>query len=117
MGRAAGLLLGYLSATVLSRHPVLCIALPSRAAHVGSALLPRYEEKDLFKEFMEDYNTATLPSRKYYNLEKWEAEQRAKRAKKVRRSRAAGGSMDPCVPRGCALPPPGAFPCVMYPLR
>ena len=27
-----------------------------------------------FKDFMEDYNTATMPSEKYYNLEKWEME-------------------------------------------
>ena len=28
-----------------------------------------------FKEFCEDYNTATMPNTKYYNLERWEMEQ------------------------------------------
>ncbi|GAA0183344.1 hypothetical protein LIER_30769 [Lithospermum erythrorhizon] len=31
--------------------------------------LPNYEEKQMFKEFMEDHNTATFPSKKYYNLD------------------------------------------------
>ncbi|CAG8582713.1 8610_t:CDS:2 [Paraglomus occultum] len=35
--------------------------------------------KEHFKRFIEDYNTATLPHVKYYSLEKWEAEERAKR--------------------------------------
>lgn len=40
--------------------------------------MSRYEEKELFKSFMEDYNTATLPHRKYYNLESYEREERMK---------------------------------------
>ena len=28
-----------------------------------------------FKEFIEDYNTATMPQPKYYNYEKWELEE------------------------------------------
>lgn len=39
--------------------------------------LARFEEKDLFKEFAEDYNTATLPHKKYYDLEAWERAQAA----------------------------------------
>ncbi|KAL7186315.1 hypothetical protein ACSBR2_028124 [Camellia fascicularis] len=31
--------------------------------------LPNWEEKQMFKQFMEDHNTATFPSRKYYNLD------------------------------------------------
>jgi len=38
--------------------------------------------KELFKEFIEDYNTATMPSKKYYNLTAWENQQIAKRSKK-----------------------------------
>jgi len=34
---------------------------------------------------MEDYNTCTFPSKKYYNLEAWEQEQRAKASKKRKR--------------------------------
>lgn len=30
--------------------------------------LPKWEERDLFKSFIEDYNTATLPHVKYYDL-------------------------------------------------
>ena len=40
--------------------------------------MSRFEEKELFKSFMEDYNTATLPHRKYYNLESYETEERRK---------------------------------------
>ena len=29
----------------------------------------------LFKDFIEDYNTATMPHEKYYNYEKWEIEE------------------------------------------
>ncbi|XP_052178537.1 vicilin-like seed storage protein At2g18540 [Diospyros lotus] len=31
--------------------------------------LPNWEEKQMFKEFMEDHNTTTFPSKKYYNLD------------------------------------------------
>ena len=33
--------------------------------------LQKWEEKELFKEYAEDYNTSTLPHEKYYNLEAW----------------------------------------------
>lgn len=45
-------------------------------------LLPKTEEKELFRTFCEDYNTATLPHKKYYNLQQYErdmAEGAAKR--------------------------------------
>ncbi|XP_073156292.1 uncharacterized protein [Henckelia pumila] len=31
--------------------------------------LPNWEEKQLFKDFMEDHNTATFPSKKYYDID------------------------------------------------
>mmetsp|Transcript_84638 Transcript_84638/g.274188 ORF Transcript_84638/g.274188 Transcript_84638/m.274188 type:complete len:311 (-) Transcript_84638:50-982(-) len=40
--------------------------------------------KDLFKEYIEDYNTATMPSKKYYNLQVWDQLQTSKRSKKIR---------------------------------
>jgi len=40
--------------------------------------------KDLFKEYIEDYNTATMPSKKYYNLTVWDKLQTHKRSKKIR---------------------------------
>lgn len=44
--------------------------------------LTKYEEKDLFKEYMEDYNTGTLVHRKYYDLEAYERAKAAKAAAK-----------------------------------
>ena len=35
------------------------------------------EERELFRGFVEDYNTATMPNDKYYNIEKWHQSQRA----------------------------------------
>eukprot|EP01023_Acetabularia_acetabulum_P026339 TRINITY_DN2505_c0_g1_i5.p1 TRINITY_DN2505_c0_g1~~TRINITY_DN2505_c0_g1_i5.p1 ORF type:complete len:442 (+),score=131.62 TRINITY_DN2505_c0_g1_i5:2317-3642(+) len=34
--------------------------------------MPKFEEKELFREYMEDYNTGTLPHKKYYDLELYE---------------------------------------------
>jgi len=45
--------------------------------------LSRKEEKDMFNEFREDFNTATFPSEKYYNLARWQAQQAAKGIKKA----------------------------------
>lgn len=36
--------------------------------------MSRSREKELFSEFMEEYNTATFPHRKYYDLKKYEIE-------------------------------------------
>ncbi|TYZ61418.1 hypothetical protein PybrP1_002968 [[Pythium] brassicae (nom. inval.)] len=33
---------------------------------------PKWEAMELFKEYMEDYNTATMPHEKYYDIEKYE---------------------------------------------
>ena len=41
--------------------------------------LAKWEERELFKAFMEDYNTATMPSSKYYNLAHWEKKAAARR--------------------------------------
>ena len=38
----------------------------------GRDRLGKREEKEMFAQFVEDYNTATLPHVKYYNVEKWE---------------------------------------------
>lgn len=38
--------------------------------------------KNLFKEYIEDYNTATMPSKKYYNLQAWDTMMSKKRQKK-----------------------------------
>ncbi|SGY37541.1 BQ5605_C003g01833 [Microbotryum silenes-dioicae] len=49
-----------------------------RAWLVGERMLnpetmSKAKEKDIFKEFMEDFNTGTLPHEKYYNMDKYEA--------------------------------------------
>ncbi|KAG9294382.1 hypothetical protein G9A89_001887 [Geosiphon pyriformis] len=50
--------------------------------------------KEHFRQFVEaDYNTATLPHKKYYNLEKWDEEQRAKR-QSARYVEEEGGIVD-----------------------
>mmetsp|Transcript_1566 Transcript_1566/g.2290 ORF Transcript_1566/g.2290 Transcript_1566/m.2290 type:complete len:343 (-) Transcript_1566:206-1234(-) len=36
---------------------------------------PKWELMNYFKEYMEDYNTATMPHVKYYNYDKWEMEE------------------------------------------
>jgi len=43
--------------------------------------LSRKEEKDMFNEFREDFNTATFPNEKYYSLARWHAQQAAKGVK------------------------------------
>ena len=42
----------------------------------------RLDSKKFFLEYMEDFNTATLPHEKYYDLDKWTAQQNARSAKK-----------------------------------
>ncbi|OIV92412.1 hypothetical protein TanjilG_23012 [Lupinus angustifolius] len=44
--------------------------------------LANWEEKQMFKEFMEDHNTATFPSKKYYNLDAYYRHQMEKDMKK-----------------------------------
>ncbi|KAL5736301.1 hypothetical protein ACOSP7_030763 [Xanthoceras sorbifolium] len=44
--------------------------------------LPNWEEKQMFKEFMEDHNTATFPSKKYYNLDAYHKNKMIKEHKK-----------------------------------
>ena len=39
------------------------------------------ELKEHFSDFCEDYNTATMPSTKYYNMATWYAEEKARAAK------------------------------------
>jgi hypothetical protein len=46
--------------------------------------LGQMQQKDLFKEYVEDYNTATMPSQKYYNLQAWDTKQSYKRQKRAK---------------------------------
>lgn len=51
---------------------------------VNIEALAKWEEKELFAEFMEDYNTGTLPHKKYYDLMAYAQQQAMKAAKKGR---------------------------------
>ena len=49
------------------------------------------EVKEHFDSFCEDFNTATMPSKKYYDLHAWHAAEQAKgRKKKARRAKEGG---------------------------
>lgn len=39
------------------------------------------QEKKLFEEYIEDYNTCSFPSKKFYNIREWEAKQESKKHK------------------------------------
>lgn len=54
---------------------------------------PKWEAMELFKEYMEDFNTATLPHKKYYDIERYELlahkKQQHKHARRAERSALA----------------------------
>jgi len=41
------------------------------------------EEKALFSEFVEDYNTSTLPHEKYYDLAAWDKQELERQEKRL----------------------------------
>ncbi|KAI9596545.1 hypothetical protein BDF19DRAFT_495221 [Syncephalis fuscata] len=43
--------------------------------HLSPEVLNQQQMKQHFKLYMEDYNTASMPHEKYYNMEKWEKSQ------------------------------------------
>lgn len=47
----------------------------SEVKQIPSFSGPKRELMNYFKEYCEDYNTATLPHEKYYNYDKWEMEE------------------------------------------
>ena len=44
---------------------------------------PKWELDQYFEEYREDFNTATLPHKKYYDYEKWEMEEYQRRQKET----------------------------------
>eukprot|EP00953_Heterococcus_sp_UTEX-ZZ885_P034711 17951-Heterococcus_DN1.PRE.1 len=58
--------------------------------------LQKWEMKEYFKEYIEDFNTATLPHEKYVNYEKWEMQEWEKKkqrdAKRASKSGTAAAS-------------------------
>jgi hypothetical protein len=61
---------------------------------ISAEALSLGERKKYWKDYMEDYNTGTMPSKKYYNLEKWEAKERMKRLKQLSKQQPSGGYDD-----------------------
>lgn len=47
--------------------------------HANVETLNNVKRKEMFVDFMEDYNTATMPHEKFYDLHKWERRQQALR--------------------------------------
>ena len=56
--------------------------------------LNRREEKDSWLQYMEDYNTATLPHDKYYDIEAWMRKQREGKLAGVRDDEKESGLTD-----------------------
>lgn len=54
--------------------------------------VPKYEMVEAFKEYAEDFNTATLPHEKYYNYDTWEMDEYNKR--KAEASKKKGAKSD-----------------------
>jgi len=50
--------------------------------------LTKRDLMDLFGDFREDYNTATMPSERYYDLDKWDREHAAERERRFKPSGA-----------------------------
>ncbi|KAL6758148.1 hypothetical protein V8C86DRAFT_3018434 [Haematococcus lacustris] len=61
---------------------------------VNIELLGKNEERELFKDYMEDYNTGTLSHRKYYNAELYERQKAAKAAAKGKPVKATKTMVD-----------------------
>jgi hypothetical protein len=57
---------------------------------IGGFNGPKWELQNYFKEYAEDYNTATMPHIKYYDYDKWEMVEYEK--KKAKAAAAAGGA-------------------------
>lgn len=53
----------------------------SEAKKLDIEVLPKQEERELFRTFREDFNTATLPHRKYYNLQEYQRRKAEKAAR------------------------------------
>ena len=54
----------------------------SEVMRLDIEVLPKAEEKELFRTFCEDFNTATLPHQKYYSLEEYERKRADETAKR-----------------------------------
>jgi hypothetical protein len=55
---------------------------------------PKWEMQNYFKEYAEDYNTATLPHLKYYDYDKWEMEEYQKNKAKAEASASSSQKLE-----------------------
>merc|ERR1712217_742481 len=60
------------------------LAWASEVRKEDTNVMGQMKMRELFKEYVEDYNTATMPSEKYYNLQVWDTKMSFKRQKKNR---------------------------------
>jgi len=60
--------------------------------NVNAEMISNWERKNHWKDFMEDFNTSTMPSKKYYNLAAWEAKQINKSIEKQQKQLDKGAS-------------------------
>lgn len=66
---------------------------------IGAFSGPKWELQEYYKEYMEDYNTATLPHMKYYNYDKWEMEEYQRNKEKLSSGSGSGLKSDEALHR------------------
>lgn len=54
----------------------------SESQRIDIEILPKLEERELFRTFCEDFNTATLPHRKFYDIQEYERRKEERKALK-----------------------------------
>merc|ERR1719353_1047360 len=57
--------------------------------------LDKRAEAELFTDFVEDFNTATMPDKKFYDLDRWEKKMQARQQmKNIKKAVAMAGITD-----------------------
>ena len=59
--------------------------------------------KEHFSTYVEDYNTATLPDEKYYNLRTWYLKEQARKAREGADAQASAATFEPLQPFGSVV--------------
>ena len=79
----------------------------SEHKNVDYGMLPERERNDLWETFVEDFNTCTLPHKKYYDLRAWEVADHNKKAQKhsskLKKEVWCQQTSCSCVQYGCSL--------------
>ncbi len=57
-----------------------------KGINVVESNIPKFELKQYWEDYREDFNTATLPHKKYYNYDKWERAQHHKESQQTNAS-------------------------------